>query len=110
MCLKKCKRIWYMLTTGVMTERVIEKMPRYYYDDFGDVCIKKHKIDGLARLTSKQAKKRMLNWLYANNVCDAESLIGLATKTEVMRRVSMDTVVAKYLFYNKMQEDIEFVF
>lgn len=85
-------------------------MTRYYYDDFGDVCIKKYKIDGLARLTSKQAKKRMVDWLYANNVCDAESLIGLATKTEVMRHVSMDVVVEKYLFFNKMQEDVEFVF
>lgn len=79
-------------------------MTRYYYDDFGDVCIKKHKIDGLSRLTSKQAKKRMVDWLYANNVCDAESLFGLATKTEVMRYVSMDTVVEKYLVYNKMQK------
>lgn len=79
-------------------------MTRYYYDDFGDVCIKKHKIDGLSRLTSKQAKKRMVDWLYANNVCDAESLIGLATKTEVMRYVSMDTVVEKYLVYNKIQK------
>ena len=79
-------------------------MTRYYYDDFGDVCIKKHKIDGLSRLTSKQAKKRMVDWLYANNACDAESLIGLATKTEVMRYVSMDTVVEKYLVYNKMQK------
>ena len=52
----------------------------------------------------------MVDWLYANNVCDAESLIGRATKTEVMRHVSMDVVVEKYLFYNKMQEDIEFVF
>lgn len=85
-------------------------MTRYYYDDFGDVCIKKYKIDGIARLTSKQAKKRMVDWLYANSVCDAESLIGLATKTEVMRCVSMDVVVEKYLFYNKMHEDIEFVF
>ena len=85
-------------------------MTRYYYDDFGDVCIKKYKIGGIARLTSKQAKKRMVDWLYANSVCDAESLIGLATKTEVMRYVSMDVVVEKYLFYNKMHEDIEFVF
>lgn len=85
-------------------------MTRYYYDDFGDVCIKKHKIDGLSRLTSKQAKKRMVDWLYANNVCDAESLIGLATKTEVMRYVSMDTVVEKYLVYNTMQKYIEFMF
>lgn len=85
-------------------------MTRYYYDDFGDVCIKKHKIDDLSRLTSKQAKKRMVDWLYANNVCDAESLIGLATKTEVMRYVSMDTVVEKYLVYNKMQKYIEFMF
>lgn len=85
-------------------------MTRYYYDDFGDVCIKKHKIDGLSRLTSKQAKKRMVDWLYANNVCDAESLIGLAAKTEVMRYVSMDTVVEKYLVYNKMQKYIEFMF
>lgn len=85
-------------------------MTRYYYDDFGDVCIKKYKIDGIARLTSKQAKKCMVDWLYANSVCDAESLIGLATKTEVMRYVSMDVVVEKYLFYNKMHEDIEFVF
>lgn len=85
-------------------------MTRYYYDDFGDVCIKKHKIDGLSRLTSKQAKKRMVDWLYANNVRDAESLIGCATKTEVMKHVSMDVVVEKYLFYNKMQEDIEYVF
>lgn len=85
-------------------------MTRYYYDDFGDVCIKKHKIDGLSRLTSKQAKKRMVNWLYANNVCDAESLFGCATKTEVMKYVSMDAVVEKYLFYNKMHEDVEFVF
>lgn len=51
-----------------------------------------------------------MDWLYANNVCDAESLIGLVTKTEVMRYVSMDVVVEKYLFYNKMHEDIEFVF
>ena len=85
-------------------------MTRYYYDDFGDVCIKKHKIDGLSRLTSKQAKKRMADWLYANNVCDADGLIGWVTKTEVMRYVSMDVVVEKYLFYNKMHEDIEFVF
>lgn len=85
-------------------------MARYYYDDFGDVCIKKHKIDGLSRLTSKQAKKRMVDWLYANSVCDADGLIGWMTKTEVMRYVSMDVVVEKYLFYNKMHEDIEFVF
>lgn len=85
-------------------------MTRYYYDDFGDVCIKKHKIDGLSRLTSKQAKKRMVDWLYVNSVCDADGLIGWVTKTEVMRHVSMDVVVEKYLFYNKMQEDIEFVF
>lgn len=85
-------------------------MTRYYYDDFGDVCIKKHKIDGLFRLTSKQAKKRMVDWLYANSVCDADGLIGWVTKTEVMRYVSMDVVVEKYLFYNKMHEDIEFVF
>lgn len=85
-------------------------MTRYYYDDFGDVCIKKHKIDGLSRLTSKQAKKRMVDWLYANSVCDADGLIGGVTKTEVMRCVSMDVVVEKYLFYNKMHEDIEFVF
>lgn len=85
-------------------------MTRYYYDDFGDVCIKKHKIDGLFRLTSKQAKKRMLDWLYANSVCDADGLIGRVTKTEVMRCVSMDVVVEKYLFYNKMHEDIECVF
>lgn len=85
-------------------------MTRYYYDDFGDVCIKKHKIDGLSRLTSKQAKKRMVDWLYANSVCDADGLIGWVTKTEVMRYVSMDEVVEKYLFYNKMNEDIEFVF
>lgn len=85
-------------------------MARYYYDDFGDVCIKKHKIDGLSRLTSKQAKKRMVDWLYANSVCDADGLIGWVTKTEVMRYVSMDVVVEKYLFYNKMHEDIEFVF
>lgn len=85
-------------------------MTRYYYDDFGDVCIKKHKIDGLSRLTSKQAKKRMVDWLYANSVCDADGLIGWVTKTEVMRYVSMDEVVEKYLFYNKMHEDIEFVF
>lgn len=58
-------------------------MTRYYYDDFGDVCIKKYKIDELARLTSKQAKKRMVDWLYANNVCDADSLIGLATKRKL---------------------------
>lgn len=76
-------------------------MTRYYYDDFGDVCIKKHKIDGLSRLTSKQAKKRMVDWLYANSVCDADGLIGWVTKTEVMRCVSMDVVVEKYLFYNK---------
>lgn len=85
-------------------------MTRYYYDDFGDVCIKKHKIDGLSRLTSKQAKKRMVDWLYANSVCDADGLIGWVTKTEVMRYVSMDVVVEKYLFYTKMNEDIEFVF
>lgn len=85
-------------------------MTRYYYDDFGDVCIKKHKIDGLSWLTSKQAKKRMVDWLYANSVCDADDLIGWVTKTEVMRHVSMDVVVEKYLFYNKMHEDIEFVF
>lgn len=85
-------------------------MTRYYYDDFGDVCIKKHKIDGLSRLTSKQAKKRMVDWLYANSVCDADGLIGWVTKTEVMRYVSMGVVVEKYLFYNKMHEDIEFVF
>lgn len=85
-------------------------MTCYYYDDFGDVCIKKHKIDGLSRLTSKQAKKRMVDWLYANSVCDADGLIGWVTKTEVMRYVSMDVVVEKYLFYNKMHEDIEFVF
>lgn len=85
-------------------------MARYYYDDFGDVCIKKHKIDGLSRLTSKQAKKRMVDWLYANSVCDADGLIGWVTKTEVMRYVSMDVVVEKYLFYNKMHGDIEFVF
>lgn len=85
-------------------------MARYYYDDFGDVCIKKHKIDGLSRLASKQAKKCMVDWLYANNDCDAESLIGCATKTEVMKYVGMDVVVEKYLFYKKMQEDIEFVF
>lgn len=85
-------------------------MTLYYYDDFGDVCIKKHKIDGLSRLTSKQAKKRMVDWLYANSVCDADGLIGRVTKTEVMRYVSMDVVVEKYLFYNKMNEDIEFVF
>ena len=85
-------------------------MTRYYYDDDGDVCIKKHKIDGLSRLTSKQAKKRMVDWLYANSVCDADGLIGWVTKTEVMRYVSMDVVVEKYLFYNKMHEDIEFVF
>lgn len=85
-------------------------MRRYYYDDFGDVCIKKHKIDSLSRLTSKQAKKRMVDWLYANSVCDADGLIGWVTKTEVMRYVSMDVVVEKYLFYNKMHEDIEFVF
>lgn len=85
-------------------------MTRYYYDDFGDVCIKKHKIDGLSRLTSKQAKKRMVDWLYANSVCDADGLIGRMTKTEVMRYVSMDVVVEKYMFYNKMHEDIEFVF
>lgn len=81
-------------------------MPRYYYDDFGDVCIKKHKVDGLSRLMSKQAKKRMVDWLYANNVCDAESLFGFATKTEVMRYVSMDTVVEIYLVYYKMQKNI----
>lgn len=85
-------------------------MTRYYYDDFGGVCIKKHKIDGLSRLTSKQAKKRMVDWLYANSVCDADGLIGWVTKTEVMRYVSMDVVVEKYLFYNKMHEDIESVF
>lgn len=85
-------------------------MARYYYDDFGDVCIKKHKIDGLSRLTSKQAKKRMVDWLYANSVCDADGLIGWVTKTEVMRYVSMDVVVEKYRFYNKMHEGIEFVF
>lgn len=85
-------------------------MARYYYDDFGDVCIKKYKIDGLARLTSKQAKRRMVDWLYANSVCDADGLIGWVTKTEVMRHVSMDVVVEKYLFYNKMHEDIECVF
>ena len=85
-------------------------MTRYYYDDFGDVCIKKHKIDGRSRLTSKQAKKRMVDWLYANSVCDVDGLIGWVTKTEVMRCVSMDVVVEKYLFYNKMHEDIEFVF
>lgn len=85
-------------------------MTRYYYDDFGDVCIKKHKFDGLSRLTSKQAKKRMVDWLYSNSVCDADGLIGWVTKTEVMRYVSMDVVVEKYLFYNKMHEDIEFVF
>lgn len=85
-------------------------MTRYYYDDFGDVCIKKHKIDGLSRLTSKQAKARMVDWLYANSVCAADGLIGWVTKTEVMRHVSMDVVVEKYLFYKKMHEDIEFVF
>lgn len=85
-------------------------MTRYYYDDFGDVCIKKHKIDGLSRLTSKQAKKRVEDWLYANSVCDADGLIGWVTKTEVMRHVSMDVVVEKYLFYTKMHEGIELVF
>lgn len=55
-------------------------------------------------------KKRMVDWLYTNSVCDADGLIGWVTKTEVMRYVSMDVVVEKYLFYNKMHEDIEFVF